>query len=136
MPPSKRLAQFLFGNQLIKALVLGLFGVLGNVLAGAYVFEITKHGTSGQFVDWSESTHTRVFWLLMVLILLMGFYGWGMTRFDTRTRRAITEAQFLGIALNELINPMIEAAKRDIEGGKTFTLEDVKKMFGPGGGQR
>lgn len=66
----------------------------------------------------------------------MGFYGWGAARYETRVRRAPNEADVLSIALQELIGPMIEAAKKDIRENKLRTLEDVKKMFGSstGGG--
>jgi hypothetical protein len=36
----------------------------------------------------------------------------------------------LEIALQELLGPLIEAAKRDIKDGRLRSLEDVKKMFG------
>ncbi len=128
----ERIWQFLFGHPLAKALGLGLFGILGNVLAGAYVFEITKQGPSGQFIDWLYSAHSRSFWLLVGVLLLMALYGWGMTRYETRVRKAVTEADALGIALAELLGPLIEVAKKDIEAGRIRTMDDVKKMFGSG----
>jgi len=132
----ERILQVLFGHPLVKAFGLGLFSILGNVLAGAYVFEITRQGSAGQFIDWSDSPHSRSFWLLVGVLLLMGLYGWGMTRFETRARKAVTEADVLGIALEELLDPMIEVAKKDIREGRIRSLDDVKKMFGPGGGQQ
>lgn len=128
----ERIRQFLFGHPLVKALGLGLFGILGNVLAGAYVFEITKQSPSGQFIDWLDSAHSRSFWLLAGVLLMMGLYGWGMTRYETRARKAVTEADALGIALAELLGPMIQVAKKDIEAGRIRTMDDVKKMFGSG----
>jgi hypothetical protein len=132
----ERIRQVLFGHPLVKAISLGLFGILGNVLAGAYVFEITKQGATGQFIGWWASPHSRSFWLLVGVLLLMGLYGWGMTRFETRARKAATEADVLGIALEKLLGPMIEVAKKDIKEGRIRSLDDVKKMFGPRGGQR
>ncbi len=132
----ERIRQVLFGHPLVKALSLGFFGILGNVLAGAYVFEITKQGATGQFIGWWASPHSRSFWLLVGVLLLMGLYGWGMTRFETRARKAVTEADVLGIAPEKLLGPMIEVAKKDIKEGRIRSLDDVKKMFGPRGGQR
>ena len=37
-----KLWQFLFGHPLVKGIGLALLGILGNVLSGAYVFDITK----------------------------------------------------------------------------------------------
>lgn len=128
----ERIRQFLFGHPLVKALGLGLFGILGNVLAGAYVFEITRQSPAGQFIDWLDSAHSRSFWLLVGVLLLTGLYGWGMTRYETRARKAVTEADALGIALAELLGPMIQVAKKDIEAGRIRTMDDVKKMFGSG----
>ncbi|MCJ2056021.1 hypothetical protein MKL09_05600 [Methylobacterium sp. J-048] len=51
-------------------------------------------------------------------------------------RRALSEADVLGIALQELVGPMIGAAKRDIRDGKLRTLDDVKRMFGSESGDR
>jgi hypothetical protein len=62
----------------------------------------------------------------------MALYGWGMTRYETRVRKAVTEADALGIALAELLGPLIEVAKKDIEAGRIRTMDDVKKMFGSG----
>jgi hypothetical protein len=128
----ERIRQVFFGHPLVKALCLGLFGILGNVLAGAYVFEITNQGPSGQFIDWPDSAHSRSFWLLFGVLLLMGLYGWRMTRFETRAKKALTEADVLGVALGELLHPLIEMAKKDIKEGKMRSLEDVKRMFGTG----
>lgn len=36
----ERVRRLLFGHPLVKTIGLGLFGLLGNVLAGAYIFEI------------------------------------------------------------------------------------------------
>jgi hypothetical protein len=38
----------------------------------------------------------------------------------------------LGIALGELLDPLIETAKSDIKEGRIRSLEDVKRMFGSG----
>ena len=131
----ERVRQFLFGHPLVKALGLGLFGILGNVLAGAYVFEITKQGPSGQFIDWSDSAHSGSFWFLVGVLVLIGLYGWGMTRYETRARKAMTAAEVLETAYAELLGPMIKVAKKDLEAGRIRTMDDVKKMFGPGDGQ-
>ncbi len=53
--------------------------------------------------------------------------------------RLVAQAPRFGIGKSYgLIDPMIEAAKKDIKEGKLRTLEDVKKIFGPGnkGGQQ
>ena len=56
------------------------------------------------------------FWALIAILLIMGLYGRGMARFETRVRKALTEADVLEIALQELLGPLIEAAKRHQRG--------------------
>lgn len=126
----ERFWRVLFEHPLIKAVALGLFGILGNVLAGAYVFEITETANGVQFINWQASLHSRPFWALFLVLVGMGLYGWGMARFETRVRKALSEADLQAIALQELLGPMIEAAKKDIREGKLRSMEDVKKMFG------
>jgi hypothetical protein len=118
----ERLKRLLFDHPLVKAIGLGLFGLLGNVLAGAYVFEITKTVNGVQILDWADTSHSRSFWLLVVVLALMGLYGWGTARYETRIRKALSEADVLGIAFRELLDPMIEAAKKDIKDGKIRSL--------------
>jgi hypothetical protein len=133
---AQRVLRFLFAHPLAKATGLGLFGILGNVLAGAYVFDIIRLMDNVAFLDWRGSPRSRYFWALIAVLLIMGLYGWGMARFETRVRKALTEADVLEIALQELLGPLIEVAKRDIKEGKLRSLEDVKKMFGSAKGNR
>ena len=106
------------------------------MLAGAYVFEITRQGPSGQFIDWGASAQSRSFWLLLGVLLLMGLYGWGTTRFETRARKALTEADVLEVAFGKLLDPLIEVAKKDIREGKIRSIQDIKRMFGTGDRQQ
>lgn len=126
----ERIRQLLFNHPLLKALGLGLLGLVGNVLSGAYIFEITTTRDGVQNLDWSATPYSRSFWLLLLVLLGMGLYGWGAARYENRMRRALSETDVLGIALQELVGPMIEAAKRDIRDGKLRTLDDIKRMFG------
>ena len=120
----------LFDHPLLKAIGLGLLGLVGNVLSGTYIFEITTARDGVQTLDWSATPYSRSFWLLLVVLLCMGLYGWGAARHESRMRRALSESDVLGIALQELVGPMIEAAKRDIRDGKLRTLDDIKRIFG------
>jgi hypothetical protein len=128
----ERLRRLLFDHPLVKAVGLGLFGILGNVLSGAYIFEITETVGGVQSIYWSHSLSSPSFWGLLVVLTLMSLYGWGLTRYETKIRKALTDADVLEIALQELLGPMIEAAKADIKSGRLRSMDDVKKMFGPG----
>jgi hypothetical protein len=60
------------------------------VLAGAYVFDITGLMDNFPFLDWRASPRSRYFWALIAILLIMGLCGWGMARFETKVRKALT----------------------------------------------
>ena len=92
---------------------MALFGILGNVLAGAYVFEIPKTDRkSGPFLDWKDTPHSGSFWALASVVVLVGLYARGMARFETRVRRALTDDDIRARAFEVLLDPMLEAVKR------------------------
>jgi hypothetical protein len=127
----ERLWQLLFEHPLAKGIGLGFFGILGNVLAGAYVFEITKTDTKlGQFLDWRDTPHSRSFWALAAVVVLVGLYAWGMARFETRVRRALTDADIRARAFEILLDPLLEAVKKEIQEGKMRPMGEVLTMLG------
>jgi hypothetical protein len=123
--------RILFEHPLAKGLGLGLFGILGNVLAGAYVFQITRTDPkSGQFLDWGQTPYSWSFWGLVTVVALIGLYGWGMARFDRKIRRALSDADIRARAFEVLLDPMLEAVKKDIQEGKMRPMNDVLMMLG------
>jgi hypothetical protein len=127
----ERIWRFLFEHPLAKGIGLALFGILGNVLAGAYVFEITKTDPkSGQFLDWKDTPHSGSFWALAAVVVLVGLYAWAMARSETRIRRALTDADIRARAFEILLDPMLEAVKKDIQEGKMRPMGEVLAMLG------
>ncbi|MCJ2134499.1 hypothetical protein MKK69_10610 [Methylobacterium sp. J-026] len=57
----ERIRRLLFDHPLMKALGLGLLGLVGTVLSGAYIFEITTTRDGVQTLDWSATPHSRSF---------------------------------------------------------------------------
>jgi len=138
----QRLRVFLFGHPLIKAIGIGLFGLVGNILAGAYVFDITKPippvaGTpsTGQFLDWWATPHSPSAWALLVVLVLMGLYGWGMAHFETKIQLALSNAGLRERAYAALLPTMLEAVKKDIEAGNVKTMPEVMAILGIEGGR-
>lgn len=127
----ERFWRILFEHPLAKGIGLALFGILGNVLAGTYVFEITKTDpNAGPFLDWKDTPHSRSFWALAAVIALVGLYAWGMARFETRIRRALTDADIRARAFEVLLDPMLEAVKKEIQDGKMRPMGEVLTMLG------
>lgn len=126
----KKIAAFFFENPLVKALGLAFLGLLGNVLSGVYVFEVTKPGADGrQLIDWRASPDSPAFWGLVAVLVVMGLYGWGMARFERRARKAMTDADIRGKVLGELLDPLLAAVKKQIEEGRVTTLDEAMAMF-------
>jgi hypothetical protein len=121
----------LFENAFLRAAILGAFGILANILSGAFIFEITKTNSAGvTYLQWQSFTHCRSFWCLISVLALMGFYGWGMARSDAKAQEsAQAAAEFASEALRRLHGPMIEKAEADIREGKLKTMEEVRQMF-------
>jgi hypothetical protein len=134
----ERLRRFLLEHPLVKALLLGLFGLVGNVLAGAYVFDITKPGpTGGQYLDWADSPHSWSFWALVGVLVLTGLYGWGVTKNETRARKALrSDDEIRERAFEVLLDPMLERVKKELEEGKVRPMSEVFDLLGIKRGDR
>jgi hypothetical protein len=101
------------------------------VLAGAYVFEITRTDpNSGQFLDWKGTPHRRSLWAIAAVVILVGLYTWAMARSETRIRRALTDADIRARAFEVLLDPMLEAVKKEIQEGKMRPMGEVLAMLG------
>ncbi len=123
--------RFLFGHPLVQALGLGLLGILANVLSGAYVFEITRADAKGkQYLDGSVSPHSQYFWALMIVLAVMGLYGWGIARLGTSVRKPLSEEAIRARVVEALLDPLLEKMKSDIGRGKLKSLPEAMRMLG------
>lgn len=127
----ERIWRLLFDHPLAKGIGLALFGILGNVLAGTYVFEITKvDQRSGPFLDWKTTPHSTSFRALLAVVTLAGLYAWALARSESRVRKALTNAGIRARAFEVLLDPMLEAVKKDIQEGKIRPMSEVLAMLG------
>jgi hypothetical protein len=126
-----RLWQFLFGHPLVKGIGLALLGILGNVLSGAYVFDITKSDAKlGQYLDWHATPHSPAFWGLVAVAIVTGLCAWGIARAETITTRDLTEADIRARILGDLIGPMLIVLKKDIRSGKLEPSDEFLNKLG------
>ncbi len=129
----EKLRYILFGHPLSTAGVLGSFGILANVLSGAYTFDITRTDPkSGPYIAWSTSLHSLYFWTLVGLALLLALYGWGMARMGHQVRKAFSDDDIRDQAYQALMPTMLDRFKQDIADGKTVTMAEVLKALGTG----
>jgi hypothetical protein len=116
----------LFEHPLGKGFGVGLLAILGNVLAGAYVFEITKTDPKfGPYIDWLDTPHSRSFWALVAVAVLTGLYAWGIARFESRVRNALTNAELRQRAIEELLPVVLQKAKEDVLAGRVTDLDTL-----------
>ena len=91
---------------------------------------ITKNDPqTGKYLDWSASPHSWSFWGLAAVLLLMGLYSWGAARFEAKVRKALTQADVRQRVLEELLDPLLDAVKKDIREGKVKSMDEVMAMF-------
>jgi hypothetical protein len=126
-----------FGHPLAQAVCLGLLGIAANVLSGAYVFQITETDAKGhQILSWLRTPVCWTFWALVLVLVLMGLYGWGMARVGRRTRKALTDSDVRDRALEVLLDPLLEQMKNDIDRGKLKSMPEIFAMLGLQKGKR
>lgn len=147
---SASLRKLAFGSPLIKAFALATFALLGNVLTGAYVSAITKTEGSQAVIVWGDTHRTPLFWCLMVLLIVMALYGWGMTVHESRAaqglaatelalaqaRTALANERNAGLAaeyrrsvLEEMGPEILAYFKRRLAAGDGETMEDINRAL-------
>jgi uncharacterized membrane protein len=125
-----KIGELIFKHPFAKAVGLSLFGILGNVFAGAYVFEITKINIDGhQFLDWEATPNSHSFWVLVLVILLMGAYGLGMARFERHISKELTEGEIKQRVIEALLEPTLRAVRKDIDEGRLWKMDDVMELM-------
>ena len=124
------LIRFVFGHSVARAFGLALLGIASNVLAGAYMFEITKVRDGAQFLDWRHSPESNAFWSLVVVLLLIAAYGWGMARSELKARTAMTPSEVRDRIMERLLNSLLKAVDKQIASGTVGSMDEAMKLFG------
>ena len=108
-----------------------LLGILGNVLSGAYVFDITKTDAKlGQYLDWHATPHSPAFWGLVAVAVVTGFCAWGIARAETRASRPLTDDDIRTKALEVLFEPLLNVMQQGIKDGKLGPSKELLTMLG------
>jgi hypothetical protein len=122
----KRVGRFFFENAFGKALGLGVLAILGNVFSGSYVFEITAADAKGkQVLNWAATPSAPSFWALIAVAVGLALYAVGVARYERRIRYTLTDAEIRRRALEVLLQPTLEAIRKDVEGGKFWSMQEI-----------
>jgi hypothetical protein len=132
------LADFLFGHPFPRLVGRGLSGIVLPVLAGAYVFQITRTKPGGsQFIDWLYSPNSGSFWGLVVVGVLGVVYGLGVAWYEKKVKNALVEAnkRLSNADLREkayavLLPAMLEYFKKELEAGRLTPMPEVMALIG------
>lgn len=125
------LNEIIFDRPLSKAIAATVLGILGNVLSGAYVFEITETASGVQFINWAHSVQSRAFWWLMAVVVVGVLYGWRAFRAEVRFRKAVTtQADIREQVLQAAMTPLLKRMEQQIAAGEIDTLDEVMAKFG------
>jgi threonine/homoserine/homoserine lactone efflux protein len=123
------------GHPLARAIDYASLTALGNVLANVYIVDLSASTVNEtQRPHWSFSLHELSFWLLVLVVLLTGLYGWATARHDRRLRRDVASADLAARAANGLFGTLLERAAEDIRAGKIRSMAEVENMFRSRGG--
>jgi hypothetical protein len=123
-------ARFFFENPFLKAFVLGVIGLAGNALSGAYIFQITKSdGNGGQFIDWWASFQNRLFYILIFLAFFGAWYIWKGARSEQAVRGKLLVDEVKQSVVNRLVAHLTEQTARKIDGGEITNLQDAMDKF-------
>jgi hypothetical protein len=128
----KWVGQLLFENAFAKVLVPALFGIISNVLAGTYVFEITKTEGGKTFLAWRESPNTLSLWAIVGLLVLMVFYGIKLVRREkvvSQDSRVWTQNYIADQVFKETIPELISRVNKDTVQGNLRTVKDVYELL-------
>ncbi len=111
--------------------LLTVLAILGNVLSGAYVLEITETAAGVQFLNWAHSAKSRAFWGLAAVVVVGVLYGWRALRAEVRFRKEVTtQADIREQVLKAAMTPLLKRMEQQIEAGEIDTLDEVMAKFG------
>lgn len=125
------LNEIIFDRPLSKAIAATILGILGNVLSGAYVFEITETKDNVQSLNWAHSPYSRAFWWLVAVVIVGVLYGWRAFCAEVKFRKAVTtDADIREQVLQAAMTPLLKRMEQQIAAGEIDTLDEVMAKFG------
>jgi hypothetical protein len=126
----------LFGHP-VKSFVNVFFGLAGNVLAGAYILDITRSATGAlQYPDWKATPYSPSFWGAVAVFVVFGLYSW-----RAAVHEAVAQAELARLqtnldlnmqALQALLPSLIEEVKGQIARGEVKTMDQAFGILGLG----
>jgi hypothetical protein len=103
-------------------------GILANVFAGAYIFEITRTSNNQPFLAWTETHHSVGFWCLLGVAIVAGIYVRRTLAYERQREEDISRFRDKDYILSILYEAQTRARVAEIEGGKSYTFAELEQM--------
>jgi hypothetical protein len=123
----------LFAAPWLRVTVPILLGILANVFAGAYIFEITRTLNNEPFLAWKETYHSIGFWCLVGIAVVAGIYTRRSLAYERERDTDILRFRDKDYILSILFEAQTRSRVAEIDSGKNYTFAELEEMvFGKG----
>jgi len=113
-----------------------LIGILANVFAGAYIFEITRTSNNHSFLAWHETHRSVGFWCLLGVAIIAAVYVRKTFTYERQREEDISRFRDKDYILSVLYEAQTRARVAEIEAGKSYTFAELEEMvFGKEAGR-
>jgi hypothetical protein len=118
----------------VKSFVNVFFSLLGNVLAGAYILDITRSAPGAvQFPDWQATPHSPSFWSAVAVFVVFGLYSWRAAvreaGIQSELERLQTDDALTMATLQAIMPTMVEEVQRRIRRGEVDSVQQVFEIL-------
>jgi hypothetical protein len=112
----------------VRVTVPIFLGILANVFAGAYIFEITRIADNLPYLAWKETYQSIGFWCLVVIVIAAGLYARRMLAYERQRESDIMRFRDKDYILSLLFEAQTRSRVAEIEAGKNYTFAELEEM--------
>jgi hypothetical protein len=125
---AKRSRLPLFANPWLRGGVPVCIGILANVFAGAYIFEITRSANNITYLAWGETFNTISFWGLLLLAVAGGLFTKKLLSYESTRDNEIMKFRDENYLLAKLYETQLKADIARIEAGRHYTYSELREI--------
>lgn len=105
-----------------------LLGILANVFAGAYIFEITRTSNDRPYLAWNETHRSIGFRCLLGIAVIAAAYVRITFRYERQREEDISRYRDKDYTLSVLYEAQTRARVAEIEARKSYTFAELEQM--------